>query len=60
VFVLPGNQFFWYDRRQGEKFIRVALARDAEMFGEAAAILGDVCRKVADTVTTEDVQRVWN
>jgi aspartate/methionine/tyrosine aminotransferase len=50
VFVLPGNQFFWHDRRQGEKFIRVALTRDADMFGEAAALLGEVCRKVADTV----------
>ena len=46
VFVLPGNQFFWHDRRQGEKFIRVALARDADMFREAAAVLGDVCRSV--------------
>jgi aspartate/methionine/tyrosine aminotransferase len=50
VFVLPGNQFFWHDRRQGEKFIRVALARDAEMFREAAARLGEVCRKVAGAV----------
>jgi aspartate/methionine/tyrosine aminotransferase len=52
VFVLPGNQFFWHDRRRGEKFIRVALVRDAEMFGEAAARLGEVCRKVADPVAT--------
>jgi aspartate/methionine/tyrosine aminotransferase len=49
VFVLPGNHFFWHDRRQGEKFIRVALARDADMFREAATLLGEVCRKVADT-----------
>jgi aspartate/methionine/tyrosine aminotransferase len=47
VFVLPGDYFFWHDRRQGEKFIRVALARDAEMFRMAAARLGEVCRKVA-------------
>jgi aspartate/methionine/tyrosine aminotransferase len=50
VFVLPGNHFFWNDRRRGEKFIRVALARDADMFYEAAALLGDVCRKVGETV----------
>jgi aspartate/methionine/tyrosine aminotransferase len=49
VFILPGNQFFWHDRRQGEKFIRVALARDADMFCEAATLLGAVCRKIADT-----------
>jgi aspartate/methionine/tyrosine aminotransferase len=47
VFVLPGNHFFWHDHRQGDKFIRVALVRDADMFREAAALLGDVCRKVA-------------
>jgi aspartate/methionine/tyrosine aminotransferase len=50
VFVLPGNHFFWHDRRRGEKFIRVALARDADVFREAAAVLGDVCRKVAGKV----------
>jgi aspartate/methionine/tyrosine aminotransferase len=50
VFVLPGHYFFWHDPQQGEKFIRVALTRDADLFGEAAALLGDVCRKVGDTV----------
>jgi aspartate/methionine/tyrosine aminotransferase len=50
VFVLPGNHFFWHDRRQGEKFIRIALARDADMFREAAGLLGDVCRMVSGTV----------
>jgi aspartate/methionine/tyrosine aminotransferase len=50
VFVLPGNHFFWHDRRRGKKFIRVALARDADMFYEAAALLGDVCRKVGEAV----------
>jgi aspartate/methionine/tyrosine aminotransferase len=48
VFVLPGNHFFWHDPHQGEKFIRVALARDADMFREAAGLLGEVCRKVVD------------
>jgi aspartate/methionine/tyrosine aminotransferase len=50
VFVLPGAHFFWHDRRQGDKYVRVALVRDAEMFREAAARLGDVCRKVAGRV----------
>jgi aspartate/methionine/tyrosine aminotransferase len=49
VFVLPGRHFFWHDRRRGEKFIRVALARDADMFSEAATLLGDLCREVANT-----------
>jgi aspartate/methionine/tyrosine aminotransferase len=50
VYVLPGNQFFWHDRRQGERFIRVALARDEDMFLEAAIRLGEVCRKIAGNV----------
>jgi aspartate/methionine/tyrosine aminotransferase len=50
VFVLPGNHFFWHDRRQGDQFIRVALVRDADMFREAAVLLGNVCRKIAKTV----------
>jgi aspartate/methionine/tyrosine aminotransferase len=50
VFVLPGDHFFWHDRRRGEQYIRVALVRDADMFREAATLLGDVCRKIAGTV----------
>jgi aspartate/methionine/tyrosine aminotransferase len=50
VFVLPGNHFFWHDRAQGERFIRVALARDADVFREAAGLLGEICRKVPDLV----------
>jgi aspartate/methionine/tyrosine aminotransferase len=50
VFILPGNHFFWHDRRRGQKFIRAALARDGDMFAEAAALLGEVCRKVSETV----------
>ena len=47
VFVLPGEHFFWNDRRQGEEFIRVALTRDADIFCEAAGLLSEVCREVA-------------
>jgi aspartate/methionine/tyrosine aminotransferase len=46
VFVLPGDHFFWHDRCRGERFIRVALVRDADTFAEAVALLGDVCRQV--------------
>jgi aspartate/methionine/tyrosine aminotransferase len=53
VFVLPGNHFFWHDRRKGEKFIRVALTRDADMFREAAALMGKVCREVAGGARVE-------
>jgi aspartate/methionine/tyrosine aminotransferase len=50
VFVLPGRHFFWHNPRRGDQFIRVALMRDADVFAEAAALLGDVCRKIAGTV----------
>jgi aspartate/methionine/tyrosine aminotransferase len=49
VYVLPGDHFFWHDRGRGEKFIRVALVRDADVFREAAALLAEVCQKIPDT-----------
>jgi aspartate/methionine/tyrosine aminotransferase len=50
VYVLPGEHFFWHNRRQGEQFIRVALTRDADMFREAVSLMGDVCRRTAATI----------
>jgi hypothetical protein len=50
VFVLPGRHFYWHDRSAGERFIRVALARDADMFHEAAIVLGQVCRRIASEI----------
>jgi aspartate/methionine/tyrosine aminotransferase len=35
VYVLPGTYFFWDDPKRGERFIRVALARDSDIFTEA-------------------------
>lgn len=35
VYVLPGTYFFWDDQKRGEHYIRVALARDTEMFEPA-------------------------
>jgi aspartate/methionine/tyrosine aminotransferase len=46
VFVLPGHHFHWHDRSRGEKYIRIALARDADMFHDAVMVLGDVCRQI--------------
>jgi aspartate/methionine/tyrosine aminotransferase len=48
VFVLPGHYFFWHDRSQGERFIRIALTRDADMFREATARLEEACRTIAE------------
>ena len=35
VYVLPGTYFFWGDHAKGEQYIRIALARNTDMF-EAA------------------------
>lgn len=35
VYVLPGTYFHWADRQAGERYLRIALARDPEMFDEA-------------------------
>jgi aspartate/methionine/tyrosine aminotransferase len=32
VYILPGTYFFWSDRSQGESFIRIALARNSDVF----------------------------
>lgn len=44
VHILPGNQFYWSDPRQGDAFVRVALVRDLEMFTLASRTLGECCR----------------
>jgi len=47
VFVLAGNHFFWSDHRLGDRYIRVALTRDAEVFAEAVQLLGRLCQTLS-------------
>nr|WP_019366152.1 pyridoxal phosphate-dependent aminotransferase [Pseudomonas luteola] len=35
IYVLPGKYFYWNDPEKGQKYIRIALARDHEMFEQA-------------------------
>lgn len=35
VYILPGTYFFWSDHTKGEGFMRIALARDTELFEKA-------------------------
>lgn len=42
VFVLPGNYFFWGDKSMGDKFLRIALARDPKVFRVATTKLREV------------------
>ena len=46
VHVLAGNQFFWSEPQRGDKFIRVALNRDPDMFQKAMGRLSVSCRKL--------------
>ena len=32
VYVLPGTYFFWDDHKRGERYIRIALSRDTNIF----------------------------
>ena len=49
VHVLAGDLFYWSDHRKGSHFIRVALIRDTDIFSQAANIIGEVCRELANT-----------
>jgi aspartate/methionine/tyrosine aminotransferase len=46
--VLPGDHFYWNDHGQGERFIRIALARCPEMFAKACAVLKTALGRAAD------------
>ncbi|MFE7891164.1 aminotransferase class I/II-fold pyridoxal phosphate-dependent enzyme [Streptomyces sp. NPDC057412] len=41
---LPCDPFFWADKRQGERYLRVALSRDTPLIEKAAALLRDYFR----------------
>ncbi len=39
IYLLPGKFFYWSQPSKGERFVRIALARDPEMFATAMAKL---------------------
>lgn len=39
VYVLPGTYFFWSDRARGESYIRLALARNKDIFEPAVRLV---------------------
>ncbi|MET8504484.1 pyridoxal phosphate-dependent aminotransferase [Streptomyces sp. NPDC015232] len=47
VYVLPGRFFFWNEPGKGEPFIRMALAREPEMFAGAMKRLREVLDRYA-------------
>lgn len=42
VYVLPGTYFFWNNPAQGERYIRIALARDTDNFVEGMSLIKNV------------------
>jgi aspartate/methionine/tyrosine aminotransferase len=44
VAVLPGTGFFWSTPSRGQDYVRIALARDPQMFASAVTQLGDALR----------------
>lgn len=46
VYVLPGTYFFWHNPDQGEKYVRIALARDTENFVEGMSLIKDILDKL--------------
>jgi aspartate/methionine/tyrosine aminotransferase len=50
VYVLPGTYFFWSDHEQGEQYIRIALARNTEMFELAIKLIRSALDKYEKTL----------
>ena len=45
IYVIPGTNLYWSDPKKGERFIRVALNREPEIFSKAGVILKKVLRR---------------
>ena len=50
VYVLPGTYFFWSDHKRGEQYIRIALARNSEMFEPAIKLVRSALDKHEKTL----------
>ena len=50
VYVLPGTYFFWSDHTKGERYIRIALARNSEMFEPAIKLVRSALDKYEKTL----------
>jgi aspartate/methionine/tyrosine aminotransferase len=51
VYVLPGTYFFWSDRSKGEHYIRLALARNTEIFEPALKLIRQALDKYESKTT---------
>jgi aspartate/methionine/tyrosine aminotransferase len=46
VYVLPGTYFYWNDHKKGERYIRLALARNTDMFEKALKKIKEALNEV--------------
>jgi aspartate/methionine/tyrosine aminotransferase len=44
VYVLPGTYFYWNQPARGERYVRLALARDPGLFAQAIRVIGETLR----------------
>lgn len=51
VYVLPGNYFFWHNPSLGEKYIRIALARNTDNFFEGMSLIKNTLGKLENTLS---------
>lgn len=63
VYVLPGTYFFWHNPDAGERYLRIALARNSDNFSEGMLLLRDALdrltqRKVLTRSRVDDLATV--
>ncbi len=51
VYVLPGTYFFWSDHEKGDHYVRIALARNTDMFEAAVKLIRQALDKYEDNLT---------
>jgi len=44
---LPGTYFYWKDNKKGERYIRLALARNTDMFEKAVKKIKEALKEVS-------------
>lgn len=51
VYVLPGTYFFWCNPERGERYIRIALARDTDNFVEGMSLIRQILSQLDTTLS---------
>lgn len=51
VYVLPGTYFFWHNPSLGERYIRIALARNSDNFVKGMSLINEMLSKLEKTLS---------